>query len=60
VPDQAQDLAEASHGQETTVFCVCNLPYFAQDGRLELCALEELDGNLARDDSELLCIGLRE
>ena len=60
VADQAQDLAEAGHGQQATVLCVCNLPYFAQDSGGELGALEELDGDLACDDAELLCVGLLE
>jgi hypothetical protein len=60
VSDQTQDLAEASHGQQTAVLRVCYLPYFAQYGRLELGALEELDGNLARDDAELLRVCLLE
>ena len=60
VADQPQDLAEAGHGQETAVLRVCNLPYFAQDGGRELGPLEELDGNLAGYDAELLCVGLLE
>jgi hypothetical protein len=32
VSNEAQDLAEASHGQETAVLRVCNLPYFTQYG----------------------------
>lgn len=60
VSDQTQDLAEAGHGQQTTVLCVCDLPYLAQDSWLELGALEELDGNLARYDAELLCVCLLE
>jgi hypothetical protein len=60
VPDQAQDLAEARHGQQAAVLRVCDLPYLAQDGRGQLGALEELDGDLARDDAELLCVGLLE
>lgn len=60
VADEAQDLAEAGHGQQTAVLRVCNLPYLAQDGRRQLGALEELDGNLARDDAQLLRVGLLE
>lgn len=60
VPDQAQDLAEARHGQQAAVLRVCDLPYLAQDGRGQLGALEELDGDLACDDAELLCVGLLE
>jgi hypothetical protein len=60
VADEAQDLAEAGHGQQTAVLRIGNLPYLAQDSRRELGALEELDGNLARDDAELLCVGLLE
>jgi hypothetical protein len=60
VSDEAQDLAEASHGQETTVLGVCNLPYLAQDGWGQLGALEEFDGNLACYDAQLLRVGLLE
>lgn len=60
VSDEAQDLAKAGHGQQTAVLCVCNLPYLAQDGWLQLGALEELDGDLACDDAELLGVGLLE
>ena len=58
--DEAQDLAKAGHGQETAVLRVCNLPYLAQNGGRELGALEELDGDLARYDAQLLCVGLLE
>jgi hypothetical protein len=60
VADETQDLAEAGHGQQTAVLRVGNLPYFAQDSRRELGTLEELDGDLARDDAELLGVGLLE
>ena len=60
VPDQAQDLAEARHGQQAAVLRVCDLPYLAQDGRGQLGALEELDGNLACYDAQLLRVGLLE
>jgi hypothetical protein len=60
VADQAQDLAETRHGQQATVLGVCNLPYLAQDCGCKLGALEELDGDFACDDAELLCIGLLE
>jgi hypothetical protein len=60
VPDQTQHLAEARHGQETAVLRVGNLPYLAQDGWGKLGALEELDGNFACDDAQLLCVGLVE
>lgn len=60
VSDEAQDLAEAGHGQQTAVLRVCNLPYLAQDRRLQLGALEELDGNLACNHAELLGVGLLE
>jgi hypothetical protein len=60
VSDQTQDLAEARHGQQTTVLRVCNLPYLAQDCWCKLGALKELDGNLARYDAQLLCVGLLE
>ena len=60
VSDESQDLAEAGHGQQTAVLRVCNLPYLAQHGRGQLGALEELDGDLARYDAELLCVGLVE
>lgn len=58
--DEAQDLAEAGHGQETAVLRVCNLPYLAQDSGCQLGALEELDGNLACYDAQLLRVGLLE
>lgn len=58
--DETQDLAEAGHGQETAVLCVCNLPYLTQDGWCQLGALEELDGNLACYDAQLLRVGLLE
>jgi hypothetical protein len=60
VADQAQDLAEAGHGQQAAVLGVCNLPYLAQDCGCKLGALEELDGDLACDDTELLRVGLLE
>jgi hypothetical protein len=60
VSDEAQDLAEAGHGQETAVLRICNLPYLAQDGGCQLGALEELDGNLACYDAQLLRVGLLE
>ena len=60
VADQTQDLAEAGRGQEAAVLRVCNLPYLAQHGRRKLGPLEELDGDLARDDAELLRVGLLE
>jgi hypothetical protein len=60
VSDETQDLAEAGHGQETTVLRVCDLPYLTQDRGRELGALEELDGNLACDYAELLRVGLLE
>lgn len=58
--NEAQDLAEAGHGQQTAVLRVCNLPYLAQNSWLQLGALEELDGDLARDDAELLGVCLLE
>lgn len=58
--DQTQDLAEAAHGQQPAVLRVGNLPYFAQHRGCQFCALEELDGNLACDDAELLRVGLLE
>ena len=60
VSDESQNLAEASHGQQAAVLCVCDLPYLAQHGRGQLGALEELDGDLACYDAELLCVGLLE
>lgn len=60
VSDESQNLAEARHGQQAAVLCVCNLPYLAQHGRGQLGALEELDGDLARYDAKLLCVGLLE
>ena len=60
MPNQAQHLAEARRRQQAAVLCVCNLPYLAQHGGLELGAFEELDGNLAGDDAELLRVGLLE
>ena len=60
VSDEAQDLAETRHGQETAVLRVCNLPYFAQDGWCQLGALEELDGNLAGYDAQLFRVCLLE
>lgn len=60
VADETQDLAEASHGQETAVLRVCNLPYFTQNSRRKLGALEKLDGYLACDDAQLLSVGLLE
>lgn len=60
VADQAQDLAEAGRRQQAAVLGVGNLPYLAQHGGLQLGALEELDGDLAGDDAELLGVGLLE
>jgi hypothetical protein len=60
VSDQTQHLAEAGRGQETAVFCICNLPYLAQHGRGQLRPLEKLDSDLACDDAELLRVGLLE
>lgn len=60
VADQAQNLAEACRRQQAAVLCVCDLPYFAQHGRLQLRPLEELDGDFACDDAELLRVGLLE
>jgi hypothetical protein len=60
VADQAQDLAEAGRRQQAAVLRVCDLPYLAQHGGLQLGALEELDGHLAGDDAELLGVGLLE
>lgn len=60
VSNKSQDLAEAGHGQQTAVLCICDLPYLAQDGRGQLCALEKLDGDLACYDAELLCVSLLE
>jgi hypothetical protein len=60
VSDVTQDLAEAGHGQQTAVLRVCYLPYFTQHSRRKLSPLEELDGNLACDDAQLLCVGLLE
>jgi hypothetical protein len=60
VSDETQDLAEAGHGQQTAVLRVCNLPYFTQHRRRKLGPLEELDGNLACDDTKLLCVCLLE
>jgi hypothetical protein len=57
VPNEPQDLAEARHGQQTPVLRVGNLPYLAQYRRRKLGALEELDGNLACDDAQLLRVG---
>lgn len=58
--DETQDLAEAGHGQQPAVLRVCNLPYFTQHRRRKLRPLEELDGDLACDDAQLLCVGLLE
>jgi hypothetical protein len=60
VSDETQDLAEAGHGQQTAVLRVCYLPYFAQYRWRKLGPLEELDGDLACDDTELLGVGLLE
>jgi hypothetical protein len=60
VADQTQHLAEARRGQEAAVLRVCYLPYLAQHGRRKLRPLEELDGDLACDDAELLRVGLLE
>jgi hypothetical protein len=60
VADETQDLAEAGHGEQAAVLRVCNLPYLAQYRRRKLGALKELDGDLARDDTELLRVGLLE
>jgi len=58
VADETQDLAEAGHGQQAAVLRVGNLPYLAQHRRRQLRPLEELDGDFARDDAELLGVGL--
>lgn len=60
VADQAQDLAEARRRQQAAVLRVCNLPYLAQDGGSQFGALEELDGDFARDDAQFLGICLLE
>ena len=60
VADQTQDLAEACRRQQASVLCVCDLPYLAQHGWLQLRPLEELDGDFACDDAELLRVGLLE
>jgi hypothetical protein len=60
VADETQHLAEASHGQQTAVLRVGNLPYLAQYCRRKLGALEELDGDLACYYAELFCVGLLE
>lgn len=60
VADQTQHLAEAGRGQEAAVFRVCDLPNLAQHGRRKLRTLEELDSDLACDDTELFRIGLLE
>lgn len=60
VSDEAQDLAEARHGQETAVLRVGDLPYLSQYCGRELGPLEELNGDLACYDAELLCVGLLE
>jgi hypothetical protein len=58
VSDETQDLAEAGHGQQPAVLRVCDLPYLTQYRWRKLGPLEELDGNLACDDAELLGVGL--
>lgn len=58
MPNESQHLTEASHGQQTTVLCICYLPYLAQYSRGQLGALKELDCNFARYDTEFLCICL--
>jgi hypothetical protein len=60
VADETQDLAEAGHGQQAAVLRVCDLPYLSQHRGRKLGALEELDGDLACDDAELLSVGLLE
>jgi len=60
VADEAQDLAEAGHGQQAAVLRVGNLPYLAQDSGRELGALKELYGNLSCNDAQLLRVGLLE
>jgi hypothetical protein len=60
VADETQDLAEAGHGQQAAVLRVCDLPYLSQHRGRKLGALEELDGDLACDDAELLGVGLLE
>jgi hypothetical protein len=51
VSDETKDDAEAGPGEQTAVLSVGNLPYLAQDLRVEGCALEEGHGALASDDA---------
>jgi hypothetical protein len=51
VSDETQDDAEAGSGEEATVLSVGNLPYLAEDLRVEGGAFEEGHGALASDDA---------
>ena len=40
--------------EETIILAVCDGPYLAEDGRLELCTSEGLDCGVTSDDAELI------
>jgi hypothetical protein len=51
VTDETQNDAEAGPGEEATVLSVGNLPYLAEDLRVEGGAFEEGHGALAGDNA---------
>ena len=57
VTDKTQNDAEAGPGEQATVLSVGNLPYLAEDLRVEGGALEEGYGALASDNAQLVGIG---
>ena len=57
---QPQDHAEARLRKQTAILRVCNLPYLAEYVWGYIGALEEGDGVLSCDHSQLVLVGLLE
>lgn len=58
--DQPQHHTEAGLGEQASVLCVRDLPYLTERLRGDVRALEEGDGSLAGQNSEVISVGLGE
>jgi hypothetical protein len=60
VSDESQDDAETGPGEQSAVLSVRNLPYLAEDLRVQSGSLEEGYGAFTSDDAQLISVGKSE
>ena len=58
--DESQDDAETGPGEQSAVLSVRNLPYLAEDLRVQSGSLEEGYGAFTSDDAQLISVGKSE